>query len=95
MRWAVTAAGAEVVEQGSETVYGERQFVVRDPAGHHWLIAQHIKDLAPDASGATTYRHPELAEGSPAPTPAHTGIPALARAGTRAVCIGYIPAQRI
>jgi len=35
-------AGAPVVEALNETVYGERQFVARDPDGHHWLIAQHI-----------------------------------------------------
>jgi len=51
-----TTAGAPVVEALNETVYGERQFVVRDPDGHHWLIAQHIRDVAPDEWGATPRR---------------------------------------
>lgn len=53
-----TAAGAEVVEDLNETMYGERQFVVRDPDGHHWLIAQHVRDVAPDEWGATPNSHP-------------------------------------
>lgn len=49
-----TAVGARIVEDLNETVYGERQFVVVDPEGHHWLIAQHIRDVAPEAWGATS-----------------------------------------
>ncbi|CAA9546878.1 MAG: hypothetical protein AVDCRST_MAG87-543 [uncultured Thermomicrobiales bacterium] len=47
-----TAAGAPVVEDLNETEYGERQFVVADPDGHRWLIAQHVRDVAPDEWGA-------------------------------------------
>jgi len=42
------AAGARIVEDLNETMYGERQFVVKDPEGHHWLIAQHVRDVAPE-----------------------------------------------
>ena len=48
-----TAARAPVVEDLNETIYGERQFVVADPEGHHWLIAQHVRDVAPEEWGAT------------------------------------------
>ena len=48
-----TASGARIVEDLNETMYGERQFVVADPDGHHWLIAQHVRDVAPEAWGAT------------------------------------------
>ena len=47
-----TAAGAPVVEDLNETMYGERQFVVVDPDGHRWLVAQHVRDVAPEAWGA-------------------------------------------
>ena len=47
------AAGARVTEPLNETVYGERQFVVVDPEGQHWLIGQHVRDLDPAAWGAT------------------------------------------
>jgi uncharacterized glyoxalase superfamily protein PhnB len=50
----VTSAGADTVEELNETMYGERQFVVADPEGHRWLIAQHARDVAPEAWGATT-----------------------------------------
>jgi len=49
-----TAAGVPIVEELNETMYGERQFVVADPDGHHWLIAQHVRDVAPQEWGATS-----------------------------------------
>lgn len=47
------AAGARVIEDLNETMYGERQFAVADPEGHRWLIAQHVRDVAPGEWGAT------------------------------------------
>jgi uncharacterized glyoxalase superfamily protein PhnB len=47
------ACGATIVEELNETMYGERQFVLQDPEGHHWLIAQHARDVAPEEWGAT------------------------------------------
>jgi len=47
------AAGATVVEELHETVYGELQYGVVDLDGHHWLFSQHAHDLSPDAWGAT------------------------------------------
>jgi uncharacterized glyoxalase superfamily protein PhnB len=47
------SAGAQIVEDLHETVYGERQYGVEDLAGHHWLFSQHVRDLSPDEWGAT------------------------------------------
>jgi predicted enzyme related to lactoylglutathione lyase len=47
------AAGAKIVEEPHETVYGELQYGVEDFAGHHWLFSRHARDLSPDAWGAT------------------------------------------
>ena len=48
----VKAAGAELVEELNETVYGERQFVAQDLEGHNWLFSQHIRDVNPKDWGA-------------------------------------------
>jgi uncharacterized glyoxalase superfamily protein PhnB len=47
------SAGAQIVEDLNETMYGERQYGVVDLAGHHWLFSQHARDLSPDEWGAT------------------------------------------
>jgi uncharacterized glyoxalase superfamily protein PhnB len=46
------AAGAKIVEDLNETMYGERQYGVEDLEGHHWLFAQHAKDVSPQDWGA-------------------------------------------
>ncbi len=51
------AAGANLVEDLHETVYGELQYAVIDPEGHHWLFSRHARNLSPDAWGATVI-HP-------------------------------------
>jgi uncharacterized glyoxalase superfamily protein PhnB len=53
----VKAAGATIVEELHETCYGERQYGVVDPDGHHWLFSQHAHDLSPDEWGAVIVRH--------------------------------------
>jgi uncharacterized glyoxalase superfamily protein PhnB len=47
------AAGARIVEELHETCYGERQYGVKDLAGHHWLFSQHARDVSPEEWGAT------------------------------------------
>ena len=47
------AAGAKIVEEIHETVYGERQYGVEDLDGHLWIFSQHARDLSPDEWGAT------------------------------------------
>jgi len=47
------AAGAMIVEELHETIYGERQYGVRDLDGHHWLFSAHVRDVSPTEWGAT------------------------------------------
>jgi uncharacterized glyoxalase superfamily protein PhnB len=46
-------AGARIVEELHETIYGERQYGVVDLDGHHWLFARHARDVSPEEWGAT------------------------------------------
>jgi len=47
------AAGARIVEDLHQTIYGEFQYGVEDLEGHHWLFSRHTQDVSPDAWGAT------------------------------------------
>jgi len=47
------SAGAKIVEDLHETVYGERQYGAEDPEGHRWLFSRHARDVSPDEWGAT------------------------------------------
>jgi uncharacterized glyoxalase superfamily protein PhnB len=47
------SAGATIVEDLHETVYGERQYGALDLDGHHWLFSTHARDVHPTAWGAT------------------------------------------
>src|SRR5215469_5040438 len=47
------AAGVNLVEELHETVYGELQYAVVDPEGHHWLFSRHARDQSPADWGAT------------------------------------------
>ncbi len=46
-------AGAKIVEEPHETVYGEFQYAAEDHEGHHWLFSRHVRDVSPDEWGAT------------------------------------------
>lgn len=50
------SAGARIVEELHETVYGERQYGVEDMEGHRWLFSQHARDVGPEEWGATVAR---------------------------------------
>ena len=52
------AAGAKILEEPHETVYGEFQYAAEDLDGHHWLFSRHVKDLSPDEWGATVAERP-------------------------------------
>ena len=41
------AAGAEVVMPIADMFWGDRYGIVKDPSGHQWSIAHHVKDLTP------------------------------------------------
>src|SRR5579859_6310396 len=47
------SAGAKIVEELHETMYGERQYGVEDFEGHHWLCSRHARDVSPEEWGAT------------------------------------------
>lgn len=47
-------AGATIIEELHETEYGELQYAAVDLDGHHWLFSRHVKDVAPEAWGAST-----------------------------------------
>jgi uncharacterized glyoxalase superfamily protein PhnB len=46
-------AGARIVEELHETVYGELQYAALDVEGHKWMFSRHAKDLSPEEWGAT------------------------------------------
>jgi uncharacterized glyoxalase superfamily protein PhnB len=50
------SAGANIVEELHETVYGELQYGVLDLEGHHWLFSRHARDVSPEDWGATLAR---------------------------------------
>ena len=45
-------AGARIVEELHETVYGERQYGAEDLDGHLWLFSRHARDVSPEEWGA-------------------------------------------
>jgi uncharacterized glyoxalase superfamily protein PhnB len=47
------SAGAKLLEDLHETVYGELQYAAEDLDGHHWLFSRHARDLNPAEWGAT------------------------------------------
>jgi uncharacterized glyoxalase superfamily protein PhnB len=49
-----TKAGATVVMPASDMFWGDRYGLVKDPFGHSWSFATHVKDLTPQemAKGA-------------------------------------------
>jgi len=53
-------AGAKIVEDIQETIYGERQYGVEDLDGHRWLFSQHARDVSPDEWGATIGARPNV-----------------------------------
>ncbi|MBV9920999.1 MAG: VOC family protein [Pseudonocardia sp.] len=51
---ATRAAGATILSAPTDHSYGERQYAVIDPAGHHWTFTQSIADTAPEEWGGST-----------------------------------------
>jgi len=50
----VQAAGVTTLSEPTDMPYGERQYSVRDPAGHRWTITQSVTDVAPEDWGGQT-----------------------------------------
>jgi uncharacterized glyoxalase superfamily protein PhnB len=53
------AAGAKIVEDLHETVYGERQYGVQDLDGHLWIFSKHARDLSPSDWGGIVSEIPD------------------------------------
>lgn len=51
------SAGAKIVEELNETIYGEYQYIVEDLEGHPWLFSKHARDVSPEEWGATIANH--------------------------------------
>ena len=41
-------AGAKILQEPKDQVYGDRSYGVEDPEGHHWYFAQHVRDVKPE-----------------------------------------------
>jgi PhnB protein len=51
--WAqALAAGAEIRHELADQFWGERHGQLADPFGHHWNVAQHLRDVPPDEVAA-------------------------------------------
>jgi uncharacterized glyoxalase superfamily protein PhnB len=48
------AAGAEILSTPTTHMYGERQYAVRDLAGHVWTFTESVEDSRPEDWGGTT-----------------------------------------
>ena len=47
----VQAAGVSTLSEPTDMSYGERQYSVRDPAGHRWTFTESVMDMAPEQWG--------------------------------------------
>jgi uncharacterized glyoxalase superfamily protein PhnB len=48
------AHGAKITMEPRDFEYGERQYHVEDPAGHHWTFSQTVADVAPEKWGGVS-----------------------------------------
>ena len=42
------AAGVEILEEPESQAFGDRTYLARDPEGHEWYFAQHLRDVDVD-----------------------------------------------
>lgn len=47
-------AGAKIIEKPADQYWGDRTGSVRDPEGHVWWIATHVKDVALEETATAT-----------------------------------------
>lgn len=71
------AAGAKILENLHETVYGELQYAAEDLDGHHWLFSRHARDADPEDFGATVTEIRSLLHVLPRPRICYIEIPAI------------------
>lgn len=48
------AAGARIVAEPTDQFYGDRTYRAADPEGHHWVFAQHVRDVPADEMSANS-----------------------------------------
>jgi uncharacterized glyoxalase superfamily protein PhnB len=48
------AAGAEILMEPTYQFYGDTTYRCRDPEGHIWTVAQHVKDVSREEAEAIT-----------------------------------------
>jgi uncharacterized glyoxalase superfamily protein PhnB len=48
-------SGARILSPPADYPYGERQYTVEDPGGHHWTFSQTIADVDPSTWGGTLF----------------------------------------
>ncbi len=41
-------AGAEITAEPEDQFYGDRRYGAKDPEGHEWFFATHVRDVAPE-----------------------------------------------
>jgi predicted enzyme related to lactoylglutathione lyase len=71
------SAGAKILEEPHETVYGEFQYAAEDLDGHHWLFSRHAKDLSPADWGAQVAEPVSRLQMLPRPRWCYLEIPAI------------------
>ena len=45
-------AGAEIIDEPEDQVYGERRYGAVDPEGHRWYFSQVVREVTPEDWGA-------------------------------------------
>jgi len=50
------ANGARVLMEPTDFEYGERQYLVEDPAGHQWMFTETLADVDPATRGGELLR---------------------------------------
>jgi PhnB protein len=48
------AAGAASIGEPETKFYGDRSYQAKDPEGHTWYFAQHVRDVSPEEMGGQT-----------------------------------------
>lgn len=48
-------SGAKIIDPPTDFPYGERQYVVEDIGGHHWMFSQTIADVDPGTWGGILF----------------------------------------
>jgi len=80
------AAGAEIKMSPADMFWGDRYGVVKDPFGHTWSIATHVRDMTLDEIKAEMMKMPPM-DGGPdcaGKTKAATAEPAKGKGKTKA-----------